>query len=156
MSGNDAKPGDKGLSIQILGRDYRVACPEGEEQQVGAAVEFLNRRMKELRDTGRITGNERIAVMAALNLAHELLAQKPAKAGSRVDDAVIRRRIEVMQETLDSRLMTDDIDEMKTGIADRDGILLGLQHEEAACQASVSGTPQTRLPPTRITITEWF
>ena len=62
--------------IQILGRDFRVACPEGEEKQLLASVEFVNRRMKELRDTGKVTGNERIAIMAALNIAHEFLAYK--------------------------------------------------------------------------------
>ncbi|HEX4943819.1 MAG TPA: cell division protein ZapA [Usitatibacteraceae bacterium] len=105
MNGDDAKLRDKGLAIQILGRDFRVACPEGEEKQLQSTVEFVNRRMKELRDTGKVTGNERIAIMAALNIAHEFLAQKPAKAG--VDGSDFRRRIISMQETLDSALAAD-------------------------------------------------
>jgi cell division protein ZapA len=105
---DDAKAREKGLAIQILGREYRVACPEGEEKQLQASVEYLNRRMKELRDTGRITGNERIATMAALNIAHEFLAHRPAKpAAGSVDGADIRRRIAAMQETLDSALAAD-------------------------------------------------
>ena len=107
MSGDDAKTRDKGLTIQILGRDFRVACPEGEEKQLHASVEYLNRRMKELRDTGKVTGNERVAIMAALNIAHEFLSQKPAKAASSVDGADFRRRIAAMQETLDSALAAD-------------------------------------------------
>ena len=107
MSGNDARSRDKGLAIQILGRDFRVACPEGEEDQLQASVEYVNRRMKELRDTGKITGNERVAIMAALNIAHEYLSNKPAKAGASVDGADIRRRIATMQETLDSALAAD-------------------------------------------------
>ena len=107
MSDDEAKSRDKGLSIQVLGRDYRVACPEGEEKQLQASVDYLNRRMKELRETGKITGNERIAVMAALNIAHEFLAQKPAKAAASVDGADYRRRIAAMQETLDSALAAD-------------------------------------------------
>ena len=107
MSGDDAKSRDKGLSIQILGREYRVACPEGEEAQLQASVDYLNRRMKELRDMGKIAGNERIAVMAALNIAHEFLAHKPAKAAPSVDGADFRRRIAAMQETLDSALAAD-------------------------------------------------
>jgi cell division protein ZapA len=107
MSGDDAKTRDKGLTIQILGREFRVACPEGEEKQLLASVDYLNRRMKELRDTGKVTGNERIAIMAALNIAHEFMGQKPAKAGASVDGADIRRRIAAMQETLDSALAAD-------------------------------------------------
>ena len=76
MSADDDRARDKGLAIQILGREFRVACPEGEEKQLQASVEFLNRRMKELRDTGKVTGNERVAIMAALNIAHEFLAHK--------------------------------------------------------------------------------
>ena len=87
MSGDDAKTRDKGLAIQILGREFRVACPEGEEKQLLASVDYLNRRMKEVRDTGKVVGNERIAIMAALNIAHEFLSHKPAKAGSSVDGA---------------------------------------------------------------------
>jgi cell division protein ZapA len=108
VSGDEARARDKGLTIQILGREFRVACPEGEEKQLQASVEYLNRRMKDLRDNGKVTGNERIAIMAALNIAHEYLAQKPAKAAaSSVDGADYRRRIAAMQETLDSALAAD-------------------------------------------------
>ena len=107
MTNDDAKGRDQGLTIQILGRDFRVSCPEGEEKQLAASVEFVNRRMKELRDTGKVTGNERVAIMAALNIAHEFLAQKPAKAGASVDGSDFRRRIAAMQETLDSALAAD-------------------------------------------------
>ncbi len=104
MNDDAAKSREKGLPIQLLGREFRVACPEGEEAQLQMSVDFLNRRMKELRDSGKVTGNERIAIMAALNIAHEYLAKKPAKAGASVDDADFQRRIVAMQETLDSAL----------------------------------------------------
>jgi cell division protein ZapA len=107
VSAEDAKSRDRGLTIQILGRDFRVACPEGEEAQLQASVEFVNRRMKELRDTGRIAGNERVAIMAALNIAHEYLAKKPGKAAPVVDGEDFRRRIASMQETLESALAAD-------------------------------------------------
>ncbi len=103
---NDAAR-DKGLTIQLLGREFRVACPEGEEMQLQSSVEFLNRRMKELRDGGKVAGNERIAIMAALNIAHEFLAKQPAKAAPSVDDADFQRRIAAMQETLDLALAAD-------------------------------------------------
>jgi cell division protein ZapA len=108
VSADEAKAGAKGMAIQILGREFRVACPEGEEKQLQASVDFLNRRMKDLRDTGKIVGNERIAVMAALNIAHEFLAQKPGKsAAASVDAPEHRRRIVAMQETLDTALSAD-------------------------------------------------
>jgi len=107
VSATDPKARDKGLAIQILGRDFRVSCPEGEEERLSASVEFVNRHMKDLRDTGKVTGNERIAIMAALNIAHELLAGKPAKAAPSVDDGDYRRRIALMQETLDAALAAD-------------------------------------------------
>ena len=107
MSAADERARDKGLTIHILGREFRVSCPEGEEQRLAASVEFVNRHMKELRDSGKVTGNERIAIMAALNIAHELLAAKPAKAAAFVDDGDYRRRIVLMQETLDTALSAD-------------------------------------------------
>ncbi len=108
MSADEAKSAGKGMAIQILGREFRVACPEGEEKQLQASVDFLNRRMKELRDSGKIVGNERIAVMAALNIAHEFLAHKPAKSSAAsVDAPEYRRRIAAMQESLDSALSAD-------------------------------------------------
>jgi cell division protein ZapA len=102
----DARPRERGaLTITLLGREFRVACSEGEEKQLLASVDYLNRKLKEIRDTGKVVGNERIAMMAALNIAHELLSQKvPAPAP---DTAAIRRRIVAMQETLDSALAAD-------------------------------------------------
>ncbi len=109
MNDPDARARDQGLTIQVLGRDFRVSCPEGEEAQLLASVEFLNRRIRDLKDGGKVTGNERLAVMAALNIAHEFLAAKPAKAQAApsVDGGDFRRRIVAMQETLDSALAAD-------------------------------------------------
>ena len=75
----EAKPvkDAKGVTITVMGREFRVAAPDGEERQLLASVDFLNKKMREVRDTGKVVGNERIAIMAALNSAHEHL-QKPA------------------------------------------------------------------------------
>ena len=59
-----------------MDKDYRVACPAGEEATLKASADFLNNKLKEIRDRGSIIGSERIAIMAALNLAHELLTSK--------------------------------------------------------------------------------
>ena len=95
------------LTINLMGREFRVGCPEGEERQLLATVDYLNRKIKEVRDS-KVVGNERIALMAALNVAHELLAQQraPAAAGN-VDTSGIRRRIVAMQETVESALAAD-------------------------------------------------
>jgi len=107
MSGDKAR--ERGaLTVSLLGREFRVACPEGEEKQLLASAEYLNRKLKEVRDTGKVAGNERIAIMAALKIAHECMSDKPnASSPSSIDGAAIRRRIVAMQETLDSALAAD-------------------------------------------------
>lgn len=96
------------MSISLLGREFRVAVPEGEHKQLQASVDFLNRKMKEVRDTGKVVGNERIAIMAALNIAHEFVSN-PGKAAAPapIDNGAFKRRILAMQETLDSALAAD-------------------------------------------------
>ncbi|HYC34823.1 MAG TPA: cell division protein ZapA [Usitatibacter sp.] len=95
------------MTINLMGREFRVACPEGEEKQLQASVEYLNRKLKEVRDTGKVTGNERIAIMAALNIAHEMMSNNGKGNGAAFDGAAYRRRILAMQETLDSALAAD-------------------------------------------------
>ena len=106
MSAED-KPREKGaVTISLMGREFRVGCPEGEERQLMASVDYLNRKLKEVRDTGKVVGNERIAIMAALNIAHEYLSN-PGKASAGYDGSAYRRRILAMQETLESALAAD-------------------------------------------------
>ena len=64
------------VSVRILDKEYFVACPHDERAALLDAAEFLNGRMREIRDTGKVVGLDRIAVMAALNLANELLRVK--------------------------------------------------------------------------------
>ena len=61
------------VSVRILEKEYFVACPHDERAALLDAAEFLNGRMREIRDTGKVVGLDRVAVMAALNLANELL-----------------------------------------------------------------------------------
>lgn len=65
--------GDSGLNIRIMDKDYRVACPPEQQASLKESAEFLNGRLNDIKDKGSIIGTERIAIMAALNLAHELL-----------------------------------------------------------------------------------
>ena len=99
------------LDIQILGRDYKVACQEDERAELLAAVGFLDLRMREIRDAGKITGADRIAVMAALNLANELLRQRktPTAPATRAtasgsEAADTRRRIVAMQVAIEQTM----------------------------------------------------
>lgn len=89
------------LDIKLLGKDYRVACPPEERESLQAAVELLDERMGEMATKSKSTG-ERLAVMTALNLAHELLSQKNPGAG--VDRHDLKRRISAMEARLDAAL----------------------------------------------------
>jgi cell division protein ZapA len=64
------------VTVRILDKEYQVACPSEERQALLDSAHLLNERMKTIRGTGSIVGLERIAVMAALNLSHELLQAK--------------------------------------------------------------------------------
>ncbi len=90
----------KGLDVSIMGREFRVACPEDEQEELLAAVAYLDRKMREIRDSGKVIGVERIAIMAALNIAHELLTTR--SGGFDIGD--FKRRIGAMQEQLDLAL----------------------------------------------------
>ncbi len=65
----DAQP----INISILDKDYKVACPAGEQSALLESAKFLDGKMREVRDSGTIMGAERIAVITALNLANDLL-----------------------------------------------------------------------------------
>ncbi|MGR9107318.1 MAG: cell division protein ZapA [Gammaproteobacteria bacterium] len=60
------------VDIQVLGKSYRIACAEGEQEYLRESARYLDQKMREIRDSGKVAGLERIAVMAALNIAHEL------------------------------------------------------------------------------------
>ena len=90
----------KALQINVMGREFRVACPEDEQKGLLEAVDYLNRKMDEIRDNGKVIGVERIAIMAALNIAHELLT---TKVGG-FDMAALKRRMQSMETTLDQAL----------------------------------------------------
>lgn len=61
------------ISIEIMDNLYRVSCPESEREALLEAAQYLNNAMQEIRDTGKILGMERVAVIAALNISYDLL-----------------------------------------------------------------------------------
>jgi cell division protein ZapA len=91
----------KGLQISVMGREFRVACPENEQKGLLEAVEYLNKKMDEIREHGKVVGLERIAIMAALNIAHELLS---TKVGGGFDIAEVKRRMNHMETILDQAM----------------------------------------------------
>ena len=88
------------VSIRILGKDYTIACPAGAQKSLISSAKDVDDKMRELRKSGKIIGSERIAVITALNLAHEL---NFANEKSSVDDDIIRR-IDKLQQRIDSTL----------------------------------------------------
>jgi cell division protein ZapA len=75
------------VTIRILDRDYQVACREDEKDDLVAAADIVDERMKEVRNRGTVIGTDRVAVMAALNMAYELLERRELEsAGNRVRD----------------------------------------------------------------------
>jgi len=105
------------LDITLLGREFKVACKEREREELSEAVALLDKRMREIRDAGKVTGTDRIAVMTALNFAHELLRERraagagdvrPAAADGSIDGESARRRIQSMQTAIDQALAGQD------------------------------------------------
>lgn len=90
------------VSVRILEKEFFVACPYEERSALLDSAEFLNARMKEVRDSGRVVGLDRIAVMVALNLAHELmrLKEREARLESEIGNRVrgLRERVEATLE----------------------------------------------------------
>jgi len=89
------------VSIRILGKEYQVACPMEEKSALLASAELLNDKMQDIRSTGKVLGLDRVAVMAALNLANELIKRNDE---DRQLKDIFDLRIKAMRERLDSAL----------------------------------------------------
>jgi len=95
----------KTIEISILGRNYKIACEEGERDALLEAVAYLDAKMGEIKKAGKVSGTDRIAVMAALNISHEFLS---TKLGSGFDIGQAKRRISVIEAKLDEALAKQD------------------------------------------------
>lgn len=95
---------NKGVDVTIMGREFRVACAPGEEEKLMQAVEYLDRKMREIRDAGKVISVERIAIMAALNITHELLN---TRVGG-FDLGELRRRIRALEKQIDEAMADQD------------------------------------------------
>ena len=88
------------VSVRILEKEYQVACLPEERSELLDSAEFLNGKMRDIRDAGNIVGLDRIAVMAALNLAHELLKRNRNEA----IESEVTERVREMRERVESAL----------------------------------------------------
>lgn len=93
-----------GVTIKVLDKDYRIACPPHEQEGLMASARLLDGRMREIRQTGRVIGSDRIAVLAALNLAHELVQLQRGQGGQGGQDTETTRRLSQIQERVAAAL----------------------------------------------------
>jgi len=91
----------KTVEVTLLGRSYRVACEDHEREALLQAVAYLDAKMNEIRKNGKVMGAERIAVMAALNVAHELLT---VKLGTGFDMGQAKRRLLALESQIDAAI----------------------------------------------------
>src|SRR3954451_6365130 len=93
--------GGNTVEVQLLGRTYRVACEENEREALMQAVAYLDGKMNEIRRHATVMGAERIAMMAALNVPHELLS---VKLGAGFDVGQTKRRLSAIESRLDAAI----------------------------------------------------
>ena len=95
----------KQVDVTIMGQSYRLGCPDGAEASLQLAVAEVDREMCAIRDSGRVKARERIAVLAALNLAYTLAEHPPPPAGARTAPAV---DLHALVRRIDHALAADD------------------------------------------------
>jgi cell division protein ZapA len=89
------------VNVKILEKEYQISCKTEERAALLDAAELLDAKMREIRESGKVTGLDRIAVMAALNMANELLLARGQGESLETDAAV---RIQAMRERVESAL----------------------------------------------------
>jgi len=93
---NKAEP----LTIKIMEKEYRIACPEEEKDNLKASAELLNEKLNEIKQQGSVIGSERIAIMAALNMSHEVLHSQSLV----VEHGDLNQRIEELSERISNSM----------------------------------------------------
>ncbi|MBI3900468.1 MAG: cell division protein ZapA [Gammaproteobacteria bacterium] len=93
----------EGVSVNILGKEFIVACPPEERESLLAAAAYLDRKLREIQTNGKVLGTERAAIIAALNISHELLEQR--RHGD-ISESVTQR-LRFLQSKIDAALHWD-------------------------------------------------
>ncbi len=89
------------LEVFILDKSYRINCPENEQESLRSSGQYLDRKMREIRSSGKVIGLERIAVIAALNITHELLNASRSMDAQSDSKAELAKLISKIEKTLD-------------------------------------------------------
>jgi len=87
------------VSVSIMDKEYKIACPKGEHESLLASAALLNDKMQEIQSKGKIIGLEKIAVMAAINIAHDLI-----RAQGQLVDPDIAIRLDDLRSSIDETL----------------------------------------------------
>ncbi|HTS54329.1 MAG TPA: cell division protein ZapA [Burkholderiales bacterium] len=99
------KSDGRGIEVTVLDRKLRIACTEQEQQDLLKAVQYLDGKMREIRDSGKVIGGERIAILAALNITHELLSSTFASGFDMVE---FKRRMRGMAAAIDEAMSAQE------------------------------------------------
>lgn len=93
------------VTLSILGREYRLACAPEEKPTLLNCAQYVDGKMQAIRDAGKVMGADRIAVMAALQITHELFS---AKDGAGIEVGELRRRLRELLATCDEALLPQE------------------------------------------------
>lgn len=88
------------LEVFLLDKAYRINCPEGEQENLRASAQYLDRKMRDIRGSSKVLGLERVAVIAALNIAHELLTANRGAASQEKTQADVSALISKVEKAL--------------------------------------------------------
>jgi len=96
-----SKENPQAVSISILGKEYLIACPENERSDLIKSADYLDKKMREIRDGGKVIGTDRIAVMAALNITNQMLHDS---RNANATPTEVEGRIKNMQQKIEEAL----------------------------------------------------
>jgi len=104
MSGNETNQANTKIKVNLLGKEYLVSCPVETQQELQASAEYLDGKMREIRASGRVIGLERVLVIAALNITHEII---DARSSYRTLKDRAEYKIQSLVDKLESMLSVD-------------------------------------------------
>jgi cell division protein ZapA len=93
------------VTVRILEKEYHIACPRDEKDELLTSAEYLNRRMREIRNSAGVVGADKIAILAALNICHEFLTQQSQQKH-------LNARMQSLQERIDTILRESPLPEI--------------------------------------------
>ncbi len=93
------------VTVRILEKEYHIACPRDEKDELLTSAEYLNRRMREIRNSAGVVGADKIAILAALNICHEFLTQQSQQKH-------MNARMQSLQERIDTILRESPLPEV--------------------------------------------